>query len=291
MSYFLPYEFGPGSPRPVYEQITAALAMAADTSGAVEAQRFDEDRTRPRLKEPYRWPSTLPQLDSRCGGFPGVTYLVAPPKAGKSILGLASALEAAATMEWRVLVFNAELTRGETDERVDRYIAAHPGAEDALPFVRVIHLSRGFNLEALHQAILCELEPDDLRLLLVVDSVSRIADVSGQEYFHVLRDLGVFLMTARRISEGVVSALVVSEMNQRGTDKGDRGSYLSDMLVKMKPAREAGYVDIDVKYARGAGEGPVGKFLRDWQRGEFRREEDVLRDQDRGLELVEGGLG
>lgn len=275
LPYFLPHEFGPDSPRPVYEQIQAALGMALDARGEWEEQRFDLDRNRPRLKDPHRWPSTLDQLDSRCGGFPGITYLAAPPKVGKSLLALASALEAAASMEWRVVYINAELTRGETDERVDRYITHRPGAEDALPFLRVVHVSRGLTLERLHEAILCSLEPDELRVLVVVDSINRIADFAGREYFRTLTELGTYLMTARRLSEGAVSGLIVSELNKRGTDKGDKGSYLADMLVRMKPGREAHWVEIDVLHARHGGDGPVGKFLRSWQEGRFVREEEV----------------
>ena len=84
-----------------------------------------------------------------------------------------------------------------------------------------------------------------------------------------LLGLAGYLIAARRLSEGMIRSVIVSELNQRGEIKGLSLEYRGDLALRLQRTKTPGYVDIDCSKAREAGFGEIGTFLLDWKNGTF----------------------
>ena len=115
----------------------------------------------------------------------------------------------------------------------------------------------------------------DRRLLIVLDSINRAADLgmddAGEDrgYWGALRKWLVLAMQSRRHSEGAVSWLVISELNRRKEVKGQSPEYMADMVVKMERVQADGFVEIAVDLSRSTPSGDLGVFAINHARGTF----------------------
>ena len=227
------------------------------------------------IGEAPRWESTISFLDNIAGGFYGLSTLGGPPNLGKTMLAMASAMEAAASLKWNVLWCNAEMAPDELSGRFDRYLDRHHAAEDAVPNLTIMHVPRGFCVEDL-VAQAYSLAGDDRPLLTVLDSVNTCAELMNMGYLDALRELSLFAMMSRRISRGAASFLMVSELNRAGGVKGEKLSYWSDVFLKLAGDRKAGWVKIKLQKTRSTqGEGTEYKHVRVHHLHRFLRETEM----------------
>lgn len=248
----------------------AALSIAAREQSEPELQEIPETGVFDTEDRLPRWPSTIHTIDVRCGGLYGLTTVLGSRGLGKTLLALGSCLEAAATHDWQVVYLSAELDAQEVGMRVGRYFERHPGAIDALGFLHLVHLGRGFDVPDLVNLVTERTDPMGPPILVCLDSINTAVELSGREYLGMLRRLSLWAMYARRMSAGIASFLLVSEVNKLGTAKGGALDYWSDVVVRLSRPRQAG-VEIHLdKSRRTAGEGSLGLYARGLTRFEPR---------------------
>jgi KaiC/GvpD/RAD55 family RecA-like ATPase len=220
-----------------------------------------------------RWPSGVIRLDQRTGGgFYGVTCLAGFAKLGKSLLALASAVEAALA-GWLVIYFNAEVTEPEMANRVLRYCGGNPKAELA-ERLQIVTVSPNVVLADFVRRIVQGLDMETERVLVVVDSINRVATYmqdhsTGFGYFDGLHRIAEYAMVVRRETLGAVSWLLVSETNRGGQVKGATLEYMADLVLRMRPGKEPTQVELTLAEARESAGGALGLYERRWQTGTF----------------------
>lgn len=224
-------------------------------------------------KPPKFWPSTIKYIDQTCGGFYGMTVVAAQPGTGKTLLAIATAIEAAASGNWQVVIFAAEDDYDGFRDRFNRYLAAHPAAQDCLPNLHFHAVGKGQDPESLTSTVLHAVDREmDTPILLVLDSINSIVNLSGSNYLAGLSSIGLWAMLARRVSEGNVSFFITSETNKAGEAKGETLSFWADFYLKMKKKSD-NVVEMELaKTRRTPGAGKMGKYLRNWTIGEFEAE-------------------
>lgn len=240
-------------------------------------------------KPPKCWPSTIDYIDLQCGGFYGMTVVAAEPGTGKTFLAISNAIEAAATLEWQVVVFMAEDDYDGFRDRFNRYLAVHPGARDCIGNFHFHAVGKGQTPATLTNTIMgCVDMYADIPILVVMDSINSIVNLAGGNYLRDLSNFGLWASLARRISEGDISFFITSETNKSGEVKGEALSYWADVYLKMKKVKHSEFVVemILAKTRRTPGEGPMGKYLRRWDTGLY--EPDVF---NRKLKVVGGKDG
>ena len=235
----------------------------------------DQEPDEPPGVTPPCFRTGVARLDHHVGGGAyGMTVVAAEAKCGKSMFALASAIEAARD-GWRVLYLNGELTRSEMSNRVMRYCGGRPRG-DWLEQLSIHPVELGITVPHIIGKIRERIEIEDTRLLLVVDSINRVSDMSqmdGSEhgYWHTMREWQEWFRRASKISEGQIASLVVSELNASGHLKGRSLEYAADLVVRIAPVKDAepGVFAIDVPYARSSASGAIGDFKLKWRDGCF----------------------
>jgi len=256
-------------PQPPGEIARLALNVALAEYGTTERHEKPEDRTIQCEPFPLHWPSSIAKLDALClGGLYGVTAIASEGKVGKSTLAIASAVKAAATLERQVVYFNAELSVTEFEDRLQRFLRAHPDCADSEQMLRVYHAGRGITADEI--VVRCEEEPGPEPLLIVLDSVNTLASLRRGSYFNALEDLCLWAMLARRYSDGAASFLIVAETNKDGGIKGERLQFWADCIVRLKEPADRAWVEIEVTHSRRTPAGPIGKYLRHTPSASFR---------------------
>jgi hypothetical protein len=95
--------------------VTAAKRGILSLYEALERTTENEysDVSQPYTPQPPKfWPSTIPHIDTICGGFYGVSVVTGQPGTGKTLLSIASAIEAAASREIQPISFRPSLREG-----------------------------------------------------------------------------------------------------------------------------------------------------------------------------------
>ena len=128
-------------------------------------------------------------------------------------------------------------------------------------------------------AVVGSIQPQDQALLIGIDSVNTFADMlcasdSRLGYFDALSRIFGYLITVRRLTEGRVRAILVSELNQRGQIKGAKLEYAADLALRVTHGELRGYVDVECSKGREGGFGPVGNYFVDWRHGRFKGPEE-----------------
>lgn len=229
-----------------------------------------------------RWPSTIREIDAReNGGFYGVTVLGGKAGAGKSMLAIASAVEAAQERGTRVVYFNAEMTTQQVLSRIwaasggetRRVLCDRTRADMASNLLHVEHVNHTVTFADLVSFAIFAVEPEDERVLIVLDSVNTIVDFvgaqSGEDYFATMARIVGWAITARRRSEGAISFIIVSELNAKGEIKGLKLEYSGDFIVAMDPKEDGESVEVRVKKGREGGRGYLGVYECAWKRARF----------------------
>lgn len=253
-------------------RISNVLLAAHDSNyPAIERQPVDAS---PGIGKTPRWPTALEALDAMTKGGAGFVVFAGQPKVGKSMLALGSAIEAARA-GWRVLYCNAEMSPDEMARRIASYVGDE-WDEKLVGQMEVFNLNVGVTLELALREFLDSVQTRDSRLLIVIDSINRVVDMglgdgtSDSDYWGAMRKWSNFAMQARRHSEGVVSFLVISELNRRNEVKGQNLEYTADLVVRLSNDRDdRDCAKIDVMLSRSTPSGYLGSFRRDWNRCRF----------------------
>ncbi|HIF12823.1 MAG TPA: hypothetical protein EYQ82_07450 [Dehalococcoidia bacterium] len=235
------------------------------------------------------WPSTLTEVDERCGGFYGLVTIGAQRGTGKTLLAIGSSLEA--TARFQVCHFAAEDDADGLACRFNNYVNSHT---DILPHLDDWHLfqtTRGQTPESLLVEIERAVDPDSPKpILTVIDSVNSLVEMSNYSYFDGLTAFGLWAMLARRISRGQAAFLYVSETNKSNSIKAEKLPYWSDQVLVITRGDGADIVEIELqKSRRTQGVGHLGKFIRLWSQGEFMSEEELEGLRRESFRVVEGG--
>jgi len=265
----------------------AFLSLCRALETHTENEEWELKQRRP-AEPPIFFPSNLTYVDCNMGGFYGLTVITAAKGTGKTMLALGSVIEAAASGQWQVVHFLAEDDYDGFVTRFDNYLREHPGAEDCYDRLHVVTVGKGQTPMMMTHTISEMLDTDvDLPLLVGIDSVNSIVNLSGRSYLHELAKFGLWAMYARRESRGNCAFLITAESNKRGEAKGENLPYWADVVVNMKKTRERNVVEMTLdKSRRTKGEGNMGKFYRIWHSGEFKHEDEVHGPSQPDLQLV-----
>jgi len=258
--------------RHLARELTAAMAMRV---APIEWREPDET---PGRRTPH-WPTGCRAIDELSEGGYGMTVIAGAPKVGKSLLALSSAIEAARA-GWSVVYCNAEMSPDHFLRRIRNYVGGK--FDDALvENLHLAHVGPGVTIEAMCAEIRERaLDDETERLLIVVDSINRIVDfgaTDGNEagYWRLLRDWSAWAMNARRSTEGAISWLIVSELNQRGDVKGRNLEYTADLVVRMAASQlDPEVVEFDVPYSRATRAAQIGPLFRIYNEGRFIRADE-----------------
>jgi hypothetical protein len=217
-----------------------------------------EDMTAP----PPAWPSTLGDVD-----FRGLVVIAGNAKLGKSSICIASALEAALAGAF-VVYANAELDAPTFRSYIRRWMPDRDVREAALENFRAFMVNPGISCESMVANAMGAVDRNADRVLFVLDSINTVANLSGSNYLRELERLTLWSMQVRKISNGEVGALVVSEKNKGGGPIGAKLNYAADVILNMSRGKTDGYVGFDLtsRYQRS---GDLGSMLFDWQGGRF----------------------
>ena len=270
------YYWTEDSPYNASARAVAAMFEAAKPRTEVVSAKIGQIRA----STAQRWPTNVDFIDNVTGGFYGLSVLGGFQKLGKSTLALASAIEAAASMKWNVVLHNAELGGDELGRRLDQYMEVHPSAEDAVDNLRVVSIPRGFTMDDIlaENVAICA---DDRPVLNVLDSINTCATLMDGNYLDNLRDLALWCMMSRRISRAAASFLVVSELNARGMSKGLNLEYWADMVVRMKGDKKRGWITLKLAHSRATqGEDEERKVVRVHHTSRFLTEEAIRRQDE-----------
>lgn len=272
--------FGDSS-RPPGLKAHAAMYLALLPSLPNERQRINY--TNPVLDDLLpRWPTPgVDYLMTHCGGGYGLSVVLGGSKCGKTFFALSQCIEAAATMNWQVVYLSAELDMQELAFRVGGYLKAHPHCVDAQNFLHILHVGKGQTPEEVQEDIAMTTDENGPPILVCLDSINTIAQMSGRDYLRTLTDYALWAMVARRMSNGAVSFLIVSETNKLGFAKGGQLQFWADQLIKLEKV-DSGSLDspaggmTPVKISllasrRTGGEGPMGIFLRNHKSCQFEK--------------------
>jgi len=251
------------------EQIKETLGLAAEREiDPIETQDVSE----PQGFDPPTWPTGLDSLDALIGGGASLFTVAGTPKVGKSMFAVGAACSAAMSGKWRVIYCNAEMSRNEMGKRVRRF--CHGSIPDALiDNMTILNLNVGVNVKALVREIVDRVQIQDQRLLVVIDSINRVCDLSAEaghdnEYWDRMREWTQLALQSSRHNLNV-SWLLISELNRKLEVKGQSLEYTSSTCVTIARTQAEGIVKIDVPLARSSAGGEVGVFGIDHARGRF----------------------
>ena len=222
-----------------------------------------------------RYPSGIAAVDKRCGGFYGVTTIVSDTGLGKSMAAVGASVDAALA-GIRVVYLNAEIPLEPFKWRLKARLAGAASGYSmearAARFAENFEwwaVRSGLDLREITRAVLECVKPRDERILIVVDSVNTVTEMVDDDYFGTLKRIGLWAMESRRVSEGRIGWLLLSETNQRGEVKGGKLGFLSDMVLHIAKGDHPDYCRLIVQKGREGGGGDLGVFLREWKTGRF----------------------
>lgn len=224
-----------------------------------------------RIVDSPRWPSSVQQIDQACGGFYGVVVLGGEAGVGKSLLAMASAC-CAAEKHIKVVYLAGEMTQSQIAQRAYRRLREDVeliwGFELRVHLIHEIATERDL-ITIVGQAV----EDKDERLLVVVDSIDTIAenlvsDDSGSQFevFRIKNRIANLFISARRLSEGRIGSILISELNTGGRIKGRKLEYLCDLDVRVTHGDMPDHVHLEIKKGREGGRQDYGTFYSDWRR-------------------------
>lgn len=234
-----------------------------------------------------KWRTGITAVDHMTeGGGYGLTVFGGQPKLGKSLAAMGAGLTACAD-DWVVVYVNAELTPREMHQRIGRYLR-RPGCQITPGHVHLnfmlVNANPGFTIEGLIPEIRQTVDLDTHRILIVLDSVNRLAEGDGQmgkgefAYFQRLRAWSEWPRIATRVSEGRLSFLCVSELNRKDQIKGGGLEYGANLVVTFTQAGDTNdLVDIDVSLSRETRSGTCGEHRREWESSRFVSTGEVTR--------------
>ena len=141
--------------------------------------------------------------------------------------------------------------------------------------LHIANVGPGIDITTLYAEIKNEaIETDSNQILIILDSINRIVDFSSQAdsdsgYWSKLSEWSSWAMNSRRTTDGRISWLIVSELNNQGQVKGRNLEYISDMVIRMSATSVDDVVEIDIPYSRATKSSRIGPIYRDYPKGRF----------------------
>jgi hypothetical protein len=225
-----------------------------------------DDRGRPR------WLSGISWLDMGQSGFTGVATLVGFPKLGKSMVCLRSAL-LAAEARWRVFYFDGENQSAVISSRIRNHFdvpyAQWPSWMEYQFHAR--HMSVSCTIEAIADHVAEMITEDDDRVLVVIDSINRLAksmDLQAKrpgKYLNYLNAVVSWAAVCSSSSHGKIAFMLVSETNRAGSAVGMNVEFASDFVLYLRKGGGDHMVKLELLNRDGPG-GDLGEYERDWSR-------------------------
>jgi len=249
-----------------------------EAANVAQSKSDHQDIMEPVVGRLHCWPTGIYSVDAVTktmkspGGGYGQTVFGGTPKMGKSLAALGAGIEAA-NAGWRVIYVNAEMTPREMHERAANYVNAH----DINPILlqerfHLLNVNPGCDIDYLNEKAKEYIDWSDMEVLVVLDSINRLAenDLKRGDYFEKLRRWQEWGRTASKLSEGLVSSLVVTELNQKMGVKGGALEYAAQLVVRFTPSDIGNeIVNIEVALSRSTPSGDVGLHQRVFDRSEF----------------------
>lgn len=266
----------------------AFLSLTRALEEHTENEELDlSERAKPA--PPLCFDSGIQWIDHNLGGFYGLSVVTAEKGTGKTMVALGAAIRAAASGQWQVVHFLAEDDYDGFIDRFENFMGEHPEHDGCYERLHIVTVGKGQTPETLTETIGEIIDTSlDLPVLIGIDSVNSVVNLSGGPYLHALSRFGLWAMYARRESRGNCAFLITAESNKRGEAKGENLPYWADVVLKMKKTREKNVVEMTLdKSRRTRGEGKMGKYYRVWHAGEFRHEEEVFGPSAPDLHVVD----
>jgi hypothetical protein len=259
--------------------------MKLDLARIVRIDAFSEatpiDRPafseRPEQVHIHRWPSGIEAVQERSGGFYGSTLIGGKQKIGKSTVEIRSSLESALT-GWTVVYCDGENDWDEIERRAWNVLG--PGGFDRLPLWHPIIFGRAVTLQLLADQIAMEIDREDERVLICIDSLNRLTKrmVSvdnaprryrgGGGYFRALEDVCEWAQACTKLSEGQIGVMMTTEQNRAGTIVGMDAEYSCQVVLYLRPGSDEHAVEFEMLSRRTPG-GKLGDHERIFTRCEF----------------------
>jgi len=221
-------------------------------------------------QESPRWPSGVRAWDDMSGGAYGFTAISGKKKLGKSIIAVRSSIEAA-RHGWFTHYAYGENTPELIAGMAARVLGPVPAGDPPDWFVerwRGMRFRHGHNIAAILQNVMAFTPRDADRVLIVVDSINRLARSAGGDY---LRELSYICRIAQTICEesaGRIGVMVLSETNQRGGMIGLDVEHAAGCLMYLRRTRDPVKVKMTLESRESPG-GELGELERDWAQCRF----------------------
>jgi hypothetical protein len=245
-------------------------------------------------EKPYpRIATSIAELDEATGGgVYGLAVTAGDSGVGKSTLALNVALIAKAA-GWDVLYVAAEMDHLEYEARAARYCGTSvAGLRESGAMPTVAHVGDGLELDALTDLILTFPNDRTQRMLVVMDSVTKIAAFVDRaerdgSFLNVLSKLVRLGESAVRHGERRIAVLMTSELNREGAALGRRITYSASLQVNlMQDKQQPDLVQISIAKGRNSSKkAAFGPYMQDWRRHRLARigarPEAEAREEDR----------
>lgn len=197
------------------------------------AKTFREAMAEPDLP---RWPTGLLGGAEYLPDCQGVTIVCGGPSAAKSYFSIGSSLAAAEYSGWEVLYMVAEMGAKHVAERA----SARLGGAEPPPNWRMVMSEIGDSLDKATETLCSMLT--GRKTLIVIDSLSSFIDndiamkAGSGDVFGMgpLKRAVMWALTAKRRSQGLLSFLLLSELNSQGFTKGKFADHKADLVISMK---------------------------------------------------------
>lgn len=222
-----------------------------------------------------RFASGLADVDLVAGGFYGLAVVGGPPKSGKSLLALRSAIETAQAAGLLVVYVDFELDRFTYAKRMLGAVGVRKLDELptwAIEQLRVID-GGDCNVQEFADQVAMQIDEQAERVLVVIDSINRMAKNQqrherGGNYFAHLGSIVSWARNAVTLTNGDISALLVSEVNRAGSITGQDPEYSADCYATLRRVESPAEVEIEFTSRSTAGFAPK-VYLRDGHLARF----------------------
>lgn len=232
-----------------------------------------------------RWPSGILAWDNKSGGGYGFTAVSGKKKLGKTLIAIRASVMAAETGRWSVHYAYGENTANQVRTLARRVLG--PARCDELPAWMENWRSFRFHYKHTIDALLSNVEerilPDHEQVLVVIDSINRLARCSNSDYLAALGRICRIVQTCAEESAGRISFLVLSETNQRGGMIGLDLEHSAGCLLFLRQHRDPGKVKMVLESRESEG-GDLGEHLRDWEKCQFVTELAIVDSEQRRLQ-------
>lgn len=191
-----------------------------------------------------RYPSGLLGVEEKAGGFYGLTVLAAGPKAGKSLIGLRSCLDSAASPGFKVIHVDFELDDLTFTDRLCKAYNVYSLEElpEMVPYLaeRMVFIEgRSSQVDEISRAIadgICN--TTDEQVLICIDSVSRMAKrmegAGRMSFFKAQQAITDWARNCVTLTAGKIGVILIFETNRQGQVKGQDPEYTGDCVVTIK---------------------------------------------------------